>query len=634
MSHQEIPSGLDSATRQQEKDLVIDLAPDRILYHIGVNLLIILAVITKLTEETGSKLACFPIDEAGSTLQFVKYTDSFCWQSPATALNSSMNECPFPNNQTFVKQEQLLQSPVYMKRMIQWLPYVMLLEAFLFALPMAYWHFTLGAVLMGHLKFMRLLLESIYETLKELSAGIYRKEAYDPESTSFNCWRQWGKIGNKKAEEWEAVNSRPPSPAPDNKGNSSPRDSSLHDSNNAEETLSTKSNDSALSNQSHDHKDETRKPLLSTTMAFKNEKIESKYPKRRSPTDRRSHTGTGREAGIPLTEIAPKDTKESEDTALKEMESNQCQSEVTSQEKNTPLKDDIDEQHTEVEEILSKASQFSDENRTCSPDQSDSTTQKRDRCEDVIQTVIQPNFTERWKAIRNRSRPTEETTETDDKTETKQKKMQDRHIFSMLCYENFASMQHQPYLESVEKLSRVESFEDMFAAVPSASNNQSGPSEEDKNSEGIILPLKHAILRSFCDENNFNGCVVVTKYQIKSALTIALGALVWMLIFATFVFVVLPTLRSDSFLCYIPYHEKYCSVCTISGLVDVHAAFFSNWIAVTLHLVISSVNLFYFTRARSRAIAHFLDDIKPLCCVALVAAYEKADAEKKDDKTK
>lgn len=129
--------------------------------------------------------------------------------------------------------------------------------------------------------------------------------------------------------------------------------------------------------------------------------------------------------------------------------------------------------------------------------------------------------------------------------DTKQTNMQDRHIFSMLCYENFASMQHHPYLESVEKLSRVESFEDMFVSVPSVSNTPRGQSKE---GEGIVLPLKHAILRSFCDNENFNGRVVVKRYQIKSALTIALGILFWMLILATFVFIVFPTLRSDSFL--------------------------------------------------------------------------------------
>lgn len=55
MSQEEISEGLDFTATRQEKDLVIDLAPDRILHQIGVNLLILLAILTKLTEVTGKQ---------------------------------------------------------------------------------------------------------------------------------------------------------------------------------------------------------------------------------------------------------------------------------------------------------------------------------------------------------------------------------------------------------------------------------------------------------------------------------------------------------------------------------------------------------------------------------------------------
>ena len=56
MSHKEISEGLDSATQKHEKEIVIDLSVDRILHHLGVYLVIILAVVTKLTEVTGEKI--------------------------------------------------------------------------------------------------------------------------------------------------------------------------------------------------------------------------------------------------------------------------------------------------------------------------------------------------------------------------------------------------------------------------------------------------------------------------------------------------------------------------------------------------------------------------------------------------
>lgn len=125
--------------------------------------------------------------------------------------------------------------------------------------------------------------------------------------------------------------------------------------------------------------------------------------------------------------------------------------------------------------------------------------------------------------------------------------MKDRHIISMLCYENFSSMEHQPYLKSVHKLSGGRSFEKNLSKSLTGFVSQN-ESDGDGDVGGMILPMKHAILRCFCDEKSFDASIVIGKYRRKSISTIVLSAVVWASLVLTFAIVLAPTFKSDSFL--------------------------------------------------------------------------------------
>ena len=61
------------------------------------------------------------------------------------------------------------------------------LQAFAFALPWSYWHFRFGARVLGHLQFMQLLLDSIYQKLKKIQGKVaYRELPYDEDGRMFD----------------------------------------------------------------------------------------------------------------------------------------------------------------------------------------------------------------------------------------------------------------------------------------------------------------------------------------------------------------------------------------------------------------------------------------------------------------
>ena len=66
------------------------------------------------------------------------------------------------------------------------------MQAILFALPGAFWHMRVGARLMGHLKFMQLLLNDIYEQIRSIPKGWYYDEPYDEDSSNFDGLRRYG----------------------------------------------------------------------------------------------------------------------------------------------------------------------------------------------------------------------------------------------------------------------------------------------------------------------------------------------------------------------------------------------------------------------------------------------------------
>ncbi|XP_039249659.2 uncharacterized protein LOC120327271 [Styela clava] len=185
MSHAEIFLGLEKASQKHEKEIVIELPSDRFLHFLGVYFLVLLAIVTKISEVAGAKLSCFPVTNTHNVKgSFIKYANVYCWESSNTTLHVSNNtsndvgSCIILEDQLKITDNMFLSNPTFIKRFIQWLPYCMLLEAFAFALPSAWWHFRVGARMMGHLKFVKLLLQDVYENLMNIPGGIYMNESY------------------------------------------------------------------------------------------------------------------------------------------------------------------------------------------------------------------------------------------------------------------------------------------------------------------------------------------------------------------------------------------------------------------------------------------------------------------------
>nr|XP_039248782.1 uncharacterized protein LOC120326526 [Styela clava] len=189
----EASKGLEQASQKHEKEIVIELGSDRILHYIGVYVVILLAILSKLSEVVGDKLSCYPASNITVDVSFIAYAKSFCWESFAVSSTNEMNtpsivtSCNLQHND--LNEKNLLQNPAFFKSFLQWMPYGMLFEAFLFALPSVWWHFRVGARLMGHLKFMKLLLDDIYNAVKPKERGVYQKDsAYDSDSYFLDGW--------------------------------------------------------------------------------------------------------------------------------------------------------------------------------------------------------------------------------------------------------------------------------------------------------------------------------------------------------------------------------------------------------------------------------------------------------------
>lgn len=80
-------------------------------------------------------------------------------------------------------------------------------------------------------------------------------------------------------------------------------------------------------------------------------------------------------------------------------------------------------------------------------------------------------------------------------------KLLDRHLFSMLCYENFSSFVDFLYFKSICKAIFFAHF---------------------KDEEGTF-PLNQGILRQWCHEENFSGRFLVIRYYIRHAIAITLS---------------------------------------------------------------------------------------------------------------
>lgn len=80
-------------------------------------------------------------------------------------------------------------------------------------------------------------------------------------------------------------------------------------------------------------------------------------------------------------------------------------------------------------------------------------------------------------------------------------KLLDRHFFSMLCYENFATFHHFLYFKSICKAT-------YFAH---------------RDDAGGIFPLNQGIIKQWCHEDNFCGRFLVSRYYVRQAISILLA---------------------------------------------------------------------------------------------------------------
>lgn len=80
-------------------------------------------------------------------------------------------------------------------------------------------------------------------------------------------------------------------------------------------------------------------------------------------------------------------------------------------------------------------------------------------------------------------------------------KLLDRHFFSMLCYENFATFHHFLYFKSICKAT-------FFAHRIDSAN---------------VFPLIQGIIKQWCHEDNFSGRFLVIRYYVRHVIAILLS---------------------------------------------------------------------------------------------------------------
>ncbi|CAK8694157.1 unnamed protein product [Clavelina lepadiformis] len=166
---------LDSISKEHEAEVVIDLGADRLLKWIGVYLLLALAVVIKITDYVGPNLSCYPVNQSkGFDNEFITFANAYCWE-PLHEIEA-INVC---DNLTKYHEVPLVDNPNNIKQIIVWIPYFILVQAFLYAIPSVFWHLRMGARLMGHLKFMKLLMEYLSQELQKIYRHPGPEEGYD-----------------------------------------------------------------------------------------------------------------------------------------------------------------------------------------------------------------------------------------------------------------------------------------------------------------------------------------------------------------------------------------------------------------------------------------------------------------------
>ncbi|XP_077971439.1 uncharacterized protein LOC120346273 isoform X2 [Styela clava] len=203
----EILEGLEFAFQKHEKEIVTELAADRLLHFIGVYLILVLAVLSKALEISDENISCFPVDNTTKLgTSFMKYANSHCWYSSrVTTEYGDENTAQYRKcltREDRAREELLIDNPNPVNSFVQCLSYSLLLQALLFAIPSVWWHHRVGARLIGHLLFVKSFLKEVYENLRNIPAGIYRKLPYDKEG---NYLDGWGKFKPRYKQEHQGM---------------------------------------------------------------------------------------------------------------------------------------------------------------------------------------------------------------------------------------------------------------------------------------------------------------------------------------------------------------------------------------------------------------------------------------------
>ncbi|XP_077968387.1 uncharacterized protein LOC144422261 [Styela clava] len=470
-SASEVAQGLENASQKQEKEIVIELGSDRILHYIGVYLVLFLAAVSKLSEAIGPNLSCYPAGNVTVESDFISYATSYCWESSNVSLsetnsNGNNNAC---NVDTNISSENLSKHPSYLKTFLQWMPYGMIIEAFFFALPSVWWHFRVGARLMGHLKFMKILIDDVYEFVKTKKRGTYRKgSTYDSRSYYLDGW-------------------------------------SSYDPQYKRQGL-----DSDTESESSDPEDSNPSPNTATGIRQRN----------------------GRNVNSDSAEDAPLDSSKKAAGQLEEVSSHANPSASRIQ------------QRKNTQKVKTKKKSIEDS------------------------WYVRLFFGN----------------------------MRDRNLFSMLCFENFASLEQYPYILSVYKVTDI---------------------EEDKKDKDLIGPKTQCILRLVSNQKNMSGRFLIKAYLLKHVF----GFLVSLSVLAVTAWV-LVTIGSDgwtseSFQCDIAYHEDKCMICTLHRKRDMIAFLVVNLLVNFAYLLLSVSQWIFIRRSENRATCYYLEDIRDLGSVAL-----------------
>lgn len=177
---------LETASKQHETDLVVELGSDRLGKWSGA-VILALAGVSKLSDVISENILCYPRNSTeGYDGEFITFAKAYCWESITS--DGTLEDGVCGANQTSSAENDILvgQEPYMWKLLVQWMFYFMLLQALTFAVPGAYWHMRVGARLMGHVKFMQLFLQEIYEQMKSIPQGWYLNQAYDEDSSNFD----------------------------------------------------------------------------------------------------------------------------------------------------------------------------------------------------------------------------------------------------------------------------------------------------------------------------------------------------------------------------------------------------------------------------------------------------------------